>query len=256
MAKLELNFLGSYAVSQDNLPLTGFESNKVRALLCYLAIESGRPHARETLAGLLWPDWPNSSARSNLRYALADLRKTIHDRQADPPILLITRNTLQFNPQCDYRLDVDEFNSLASIPEGADEDGIEPLERAFELYKGEFLDGFSVPEAAPFEEWARLKREQLHRQYLGLLGSLAAAQERSGEVSLALPYAWRGVEFEPWHEAAQRQLMRLLALDGQRSAALAQYEACRRVLAQELDVEPSLETTQLYESIRDGTLDV
>jgi DNA-binding SARP family transcriptional activator len=49
-------------------------------------------------------------------------------------------------------------------------------------------------------------------------------------------------------------MMRLLAYTGQRSAALFQYEICRRVLAGELGVEPDAETTALYEQIRTGRL--
>jgi predicted ATPase len=49
-------------------------------------------------------------------------------------------------------------------------------------------------------------------------------------------------------------MMRLLALNGQRGAALVQYEKCRQVLAEELAVEPAVETTALYEQIRDGDL--
>ena len=91
MSKLELNLLGVFSASLDGSPATSFESNKVRALLAYLATESQRPHAREALATLLWLDWPDSAARSNLRYALADLRKAIGDQQAAPPFLLISR---------------------------------------------------------------------------------------------------------------------------------------------------------------------
>ena len=59
------------------------------------------------------------------------------------------------------------------------------------------------------------------------------------------------IALAPWQEEAHRTLMRLLAVDGRRSAALAQYETCRRALARELDVEPSAETIALYERIRD-----
>ena len=70
----------------------------------------------------------------------------------------------------------------------------------------------------------------------------------------ALPYAWRQVELEPWDEPAHRQLMRLLALNNQRSAALTQYETLRDQLAEELSVEPEEETTRLYERIRGGEI--
>ncbi|HSF80661.1 MAG TPA: winged helix-turn-helix domain-containing protein, partial [Anaerolineales bacterium] len=113
MAHLEMEFLGLFRASLGENPLTEFESSKVRALLAYLAVEAQRPHSRERLAALLWPDWPESAARSNLRYALADLRKVIGDRTAKPPFLHISREAIQFNTGSEHWLDVTEFSSLS-----------------------------------------------------------------------------------------------------------------------------------------------
>ena len=109
MPRLTLSFLGCFQVSLDDRPVTDFKSNKVRALLAYLAVEADRPHRREALAGLLWPDWPDRDALSNLRYALASLRRTLGDHTAEPPFLLITPHTIQFNPASDHWLDVAEL---------------------------------------------------------------------------------------------------------------------------------------------------
>jgi DNA-binding SARP family transcriptional activator/tetratricopeptide (TPR) repeat protein len=253
MSKLKLDFLGTFRAVLDSTPASGFESNKVRALLAYLVVEAQRPHSRETLAALLWPDWPDSAARSNLRYALADLRKTIRDQQADPPFLLISHDAIQFNLASDYCLDVAEIAALASNTGGEDE--IERLGRALELYQGEFLEGFSVSDAAPFDDWARLKREQMHRAYQQGLHRLVEMLERSGELERALPYAWRQVEVEPLDEGAYRQVMHLLAHSGRGGEALAQYEVCRDILQKEFGAAPSAETTGLYEQIRSGELE-
>jgi DNA-binding SARP family transcriptional activator/tetratricopeptide (TPR) repeat protein len=249
MSHLGMEFLGGFRVTQDGIPLTNFESNKVRALLAYLAIESQRPHPRSSLAALLWPDWPDRSALSNLRYALSDLRKATGDRRADPPFLLISREAIQFNLESDHSLDVAEFTQLSDGPE------VERLEQAVSLYKGEFLEGFSVGDAAPFEDWARLKAEQLHRTFLESLHLLAECLECGGEVGRALSYARQGAAAEPLDERAQRQVMHLLALSGRRSEALAQYEACREFLDNELGASPSAETTRLYEQILAGELE-
>jgi len=85
MAHLSLSLLGPFQASLDGEPVTDFESTKVRALLAYLAVEANRPHRRDVLAGLLWPDWPDRDALSNLRYALSNLRQVIGDRTAQPP---------------------------------------------------------------------------------------------------------------------------------------------------------------------------
>src|SRR5512139_2811723 len=105
MARLSVSCLGPFQVTLDGQPVTNFKSNKVRALLAYLAVEADRPHRREVLAGLLWPEWPDRDALSSLRYALSNLRQVIGDHTADPPFLLISRDSLQFNTASDHYLD-------------------------------------------------------------------------------------------------------------------------------------------------------
>jgi DNA-binding SARP family transcriptional activator/predicted ATPase len=253
MAHLSLSLLGSFQVTLDGQPVTGFKSNKERALLAYLAVEADRPHRREALAGLLWPDWPDRDALSNLRYALSNLRQVIGDRSAEPPFLLITRDTLQFDRASDCWLDVALLEEVVAAGK-AQPGALDQLERAVALYRGSFLEGFSVSDSAGFEGWVLLTRERLARQVLAALHHLAAAYEQRGEYEQAQRWAWRQIELEPWDEAAHQQVMQTLALSGQRSAALAQYETCRRQLSEELGVEPSPETTRLYEQIRDGRL--
>jgi DNA-binding SARP family transcriptional activator len=249
MARLSLSLLGPFQVTLDGQPVTDFKSNKIRALLTYLAMEADRPHRREVLAGLLWPDWPERDALSNLRYALSDLRRAIGDRTAEPPFLLITRGTLQFDAASDHWLDVAVFMDLTSNLEDPP-----ALEQAIVLYRGSFLEGFSIRDSAAFEEWTLFAGERLARQMSSALHHLAATYEQQGEYHRAESFARQQLELEPWNEGAHRQLMRALALDGKRSVALAQYQTCRRLLAKELAVEPAAETTALYEKIRDGTL--
>jgi DNA-binding SARP family transcriptional activator/predicted ATPase/energy-coupling factor transporter ATP-binding protein EcfA2 len=259
MAHLSLSFLGSFQATLDGQPITDFKSNKARALLAYLAVESDRAHRREVLAGLLWADYPNREALSNLRYTLSSLRGSIRDRarakdpDAQPPFLLIARDTLQFNTASDYWLDVTAFTQ--AVEAESDSPSVsDQLQEAVALYRGGFLEGFSVADSPPFEEWALLTRERLARQVSSALLHLATACEQRGEYDQAQSHAWRQTELEPYDETAHQQLMRTLALGGQRSAALAQYETCRRRLAEELNVEPSPETTRLYEQIRSGEL--
>ena len=247
MAGLSIFLLGPFQVTLDGHLVTGFESAKVKALLAYLAAEAERPHARETLVGLLWPDYPHRSALNNLRSALANLRQTIGDRQAQPPFLLISRDTLQFNTASDYSLDL---SGLQDLPGRS----IDQLEGAVSAYRGTFLDGFSLGDSPPFEEWMLYKREQVNRQLLAALQRLAAHYEGCGDYQQAIDNAYRALELEPWHEEAHRQLMRALAFSGQRSSALMQYETCSRVLMQELGVAPERETTELYDCILADTL--
>src|SRR5262249_38743332 len=148
----------------------GFGYDKVRALLAYLAVEAEHSHRRDALAGLLWPDQPEAVARKSLRVALSTLRQTLGDAAARPPFLLISRDTIQFNPASDYTLDVTSFTNLLhecerhSHPAGTlCEACTARLAQAVALYRGDFLHQISVRDSMAFEEWALLMRERLHR---------------------------------------------------------------------------------------------
>ena len=253
MARLSIWLLGPFKAELEGEALNGFRSDKVRALLSYLAVEVHRPWGRSTLAGLLWPDFPEQAALSNLRNALSNLRRVLGDSSAQPPFLRISPDTIQFNPDGDTWLDVNAFLELAPKTGAVsyDQVNIEQLERALALYQGEFLEGFSVASAS-FEEWLLATRERLRERVLQTLRLLVIADETSNNLTAALDYTRRWIDLEPWDEAAYRHRMQILAADGQRSAALTLYdELCAR-LAQDLGVAPEPETVQLCERVRSG----
>jgi predicted ATPase/DNA-binding SARP family transcriptional activator len=257
MPQLALQLLGPFQATLDERPLTGFESNKVRALLAYLAVEADRPHSRDELIGLLWPDQPDATARANLRQALANLRSAIGDRTSDKPFLSTTSDSIQFNRTELCTIDVVVFTELLAACKAHVHRRLETcrscaqrLQQAVELYRGDFLAQFVQSGSEAFEEWALIQRERLHREVLDALYVLAEHHDRRSEYDRMRQYAARQLELDPWREEAHRQLMRALALSGQRSAALAQYEVCRRVLADELSAEPSQETVTLQARIK------
>jgi DNA-binding SARP family transcriptional activator len=250
VARLSIRLLGPFDVTLDGEPVTGFASDKVRALLAYLAMTPDRAHRREALAGLLWPNYPERSARASLRNALGNLRRSIFDHDASPSYLIITRQTIQFNRDCDYWLDAAEFSSLLATKPATSE----ALEQAAALCRGAFLHGLSTPASGAFEEWLRLTREQISRQVGDVLRMLLRQHMERGAFERALPYALQQVELDPWDEDARSQLMQALARSGQRKAALNQYESLRQALASDLGIDPGPDTTLLYEKIRDGEI--
>jgi predicted ATPase len=261
MARLSLSLLGAVQVNRDSAAVTTFDSDKVRALLLFLAVEAQQPHRRETLVGLLWPESAEAAARRSLNQALYNLRQSIGDQTATPPYLHIHREALQFNTASDHALDVATFTRLLDTCNTHKHQRIETclacaqrLQQAVALYRGSFLEQFFVADSEAFEEWTLLKREALHRRALQALAQLAAHSEQRGEYEAARRYAARQIELDPWREEAHRQLMRALALNGERSAALNQYETCRRVLADELGVEPAEETLALHKQIQRGEI--
>jgi len=241
-AKTELSLLGPVAITLKGERVSGQVPAKSQALLCYLAA-TGRRHSREKLAGLLWGDMPEARAKANLRKSLSTLRQVLGDA------LIITRQTVAFNHDSDYWLDVEAFES-ALAEDNADPETLQALREAVDLYRGEFLEGLSVRQALGFEEWILGERERLRQLVLQALHRLSVAYAVRGEVATAIEYTNRLLALEPWQEEAHRQLMTLLARSGQHSAALAQYETCRRILAEELGVEPLPETQALYHRLK------
>ncbi len=261
MSHLSIDLLGQLQVSVEGNPIQALESPKVRALLAYLVMEAAQPQSRTYLIGLLWPDYPEESARHNLRQALYNLRSLIGDHDSSPPYFLVTRETIQFNKESDHFLDIEQFNRYFFTCEEhlsrCKEDCSTRAERLGEmvkLYRGEFLKQLYVEGSAEFEEWTLVHRESLHQRVLEAHCYLANYYELHGDFKAARQHATRQLELDPWREEAHRQMMRALALDGLRSAAIEQYDTCRSLLSKELDVEPSPKTRELYNQIRLGTL--
>ncbi|MCS7179511.1 MAG: BTAD domain-containing putative transcriptional regulator [Anaerolineae bacterium] len=259
MARLEIALLGPFQVTLDREPVTRFETAAARLLLAYLVVHAGRPIPREALADLLWPERPRTDALHALRQTLIRVRRALGEPEGAPGFLQVTPQSVAFDAQSDYWLDVDAFTGLMAAVRRhshrrltACRSCMRQLTRAAELYRGELLHGF-YPEGLPFQEWLVMERESLHRQAMEAFFHLANYHGQRGEYAQAQYYARRQLEAEPWCEEAQRQLMMALAASGQRSAALAQYAACCRILAGELGVEPEPETRWLYEQIRAGT---
>ncbi len=223
---------------------------------------------RDTLATILRPDRSERDALSNLRYTLASLRRTLGDASATTHFLLVDHDTIQFDT-ADVQLDVADLERLVAsalrrpatwaggqAPSTPSPDATRrELRAAVALYRGNFLDGFWVEGAGPFEEWVVVRREHIAQQVMAALGWLTADAERRGAFRDAQSYARQQAEFEPWNEEAQRALMRAFALDGQRTAALHQFQTYCRILQDELGVPPSDETIALHEAIRAGEFD-
>jgi DNA-binding SARP family transcriptional activator/predicted ATPase len=240
---LKLYFLGSPRI-QRNGRLTEADTRKATALLAYLAL-TGEPQTRDTLAALLWPDFDDSRAKAALRRTLSALKSSIG---AEP--LLISRDRLGLQMDAIW-CDVLQFQQL--LANGSD---VTALETAVtDLYRDDFLTGFSLRDSLPFDEWQLQQAQHLQRELSRALEQLIGYYQTQGQYENAIDHAHRWLQLDLLHEEAHRQLMQLYAWSGQRSAALQQYRDCVRILEEELGVPPLAETTQLYQAIQEERLE-
>lgn len=245
---LELLLLGPLKISIEEKPVSNLVSLKAKALLAYLAVER-RPVPRSTLAGLLWSDLPEQEARRNLRVEISKLRRALD------PYLSFTHQDGMLKPGASIRADLYEFEeTLAALQGRASNISLSQLARGSGLYRADFLSGLQVRGAPLFEEWLALERERLRQAAVALLDRLVELAIQQKDWASGLSAARQSLAIDNWRETSHRQLIHLLALSGDRPAALAQFEATRRTLVQELGIEPGPETLALQQQIRAGVL--
>lgn len=254
-ARVGLTLLGGAEIRLGASPVR-MESSKIAALLAYLALQP-TPQTRQRLMLLFWGSLRESRAAANLRRALWEIRRKLAAPPA-PDILVATPEKVCFNRQRAHWVDVDELGAGVMEVRGlpgrrqAAWDAVERVDRALSFYKGELLEGILIDDAPEFEEWLLSERERLKSMATQAMFILARIHRDSGRLAEGLWQAERVLSIDPWHEEAHRLVMELQARSGQTAVALRQFETCRRVLAEQLQVSPSAETLALYEKIKLG----
>ncbi len=218
-------------------------------MLAYLALYGNRPHPREELIALFWPDADTEQGRTSLRTALASLRRQLEPSGVEAgAVLLADRQSVRLRPEA-FTTDVAEFEKLiAQSRSGEPSAQIECLRRAAALYRGDLLPGY-------YDEWAAQERERLSEARFDALRRLSEALEARGEYAPAVEFARRVVQANPLDEAAHATLIRLYIAQQKPSAAQRQYQELERILREELDVAPSPDVQALLQSLHTGAPD-
>jgi predicted ATPase/DNA-binding SARP family transcriptional activator len=228
---LEIRMLGQFNLRQDGVPIE-LPSRPARTLLAYLLINLGIHHSRERLAGLLWPDSSEGNARKNLRQALWHLRKSIGDHH-----LLVDRVSIAFNVKSEFWLDI----GLMEDPLNQD------LEIVVSAYEGELLPGF-------YEDWVLLERDRMAAAYERQMQRLIDQCIQEQRWNDVIKWSERWIAQGQIPEAAFRALMSTYAAVGELSKVEAVYQRCGEALQQDIGVDPSEETTQLYQCLLSGEI--
>jgi WD40 repeat protein/DNA-binding SARP family transcriptional activator len=230
---VEFRFLGQFALHLDGEPVR-LTSRPAQSLLAYLCLHAGKTFRREKLAGLLWPETSESNARNNLRQALWRIRKALEDQDC----LLADDLSIAFDARAPYWLDVEVLTQpLPSNPTPAD------LAQTVAVYGGELLPGF-------YDEWTMLERERLQAVFERRMGQLLELLAAERDWTQTVGWAERWIALGNTPETAYRSLMIAHAALGDLAAMSAAYQRCVEALWRDLGVEPSEQTTTLYEQLR------
>jgi TolB-like protein/DNA-binding SARP family transcriptional activator len=239
MGDLRLKVFGGFKIetaSGDAVPL---RQRRAQALLGYLAMNAGQEQRRDKLASLLWSRSDDEHARQSLRQTIRELRKLAP--LADHAGLVFTSDAMTIEPD-ELPVDVADFKTL--LANGS----IECLEKALDIYSGEFLDGLDINEPV-YEEWLIEARRGLNDAVLQAMLKLLDAYQRDDAVEASLRIARRILSVDKFQETAHRAVMRCLDRLGRRTEAIQHYNACLETLKSELGVDPSEATVSLYQDI-------
>ncbi len=240
-SRLQIRLLGEFQLLYNDQSIVGLHADRPQSLLAFLLLHRGVPQSRRHLAFLLWPDSTEGQARTNLRNLWHTLRRTLPEADT---YLLSDSATVQWQLQADYDLDVARYEAaLKEAKQAGAPDLIRRcLETAVSLYQGDLLPG-------NYDDWIIPIREELRQKYLAALHQLVALLEQQQAYREAARYCQILLQQDPFDETAAIQLMRLQALNGDRSSVRRTYETLVGVLERELGVEPAAATQEAYSQL-------
>ncbi len=207
--------------------------------LFFLLLQFPQGLTREQIGAIFWPEHTPERLEPAFRSTLYRLRRAV-----TRDCVLFQDGLYRFNGTSAVSFDVREFESLLDQAETAasTEKAMTCLEAACQLYRGDYLQD-------SYEDWCGLERERLRSRSLAALEKLAALYTLKGRLAPALALYQRLVKADPYHEDAQRELIRAYFLLGDRAAAIRQYQALVKLLQEELGLRPHPETEALYKEI-------
>jgi TolB-like protein/DNA-binding SARP family transcriptional activator len=236
---LQLQLLGPMCV-HINSGEAFLAARKSRALLAYLALKRGAPVPRQTLLGLLWGSRSEDQARASLRQTLSALRKELGPLSER---FLITFNDSVSLEAAGVWVDVHALDAAIQNPATA------TLESVAILFRGDLLEGLELSEAT-FDQWLLAERERTRSQMLRVWHAMVNEQEKNNRIEDAITNCAKALALDPLQESMHRLLMGLYMKQARHDAALAQFEHCRRTLANQLHAMPEQATLELVAEVK------
>ena len=247
--ELRICTFGHFALSVRNrdLAVGKWQRKKALGLLKYLVTHLGRAIHRERLIELLWPEADESRGWERLKVTMYFLRHQLRAAGLRQNVVETAGMAYVLKHEAVW-VDAVAFDTLVTKGRAQQHqqrwaEAIDCYQQAQHLYRGDYL------EEDLYTDWCDEERERLRETYLEMLASMAESYAELGRFAEAAQTCRTALVREPCDESVHRALMRYLVRLGRTDRAVAQFDQCRRLLAQELDVEPTSATQRLYQQI-------
>lgn len=248
---LTIKVLGHVEIYRDpSKPFApdAWTTRRARDIFCYIATRKHRRVPKDVLIEAFWGNEPFEAIEKNFHPTISHIRKALNSRQAFKQNFIVFRDgAYQLNPEFSYKIDTEDFLEHIAAAEAAkrDKNDVElrrNLEGAYDLYRGEFMGGL-------YEDWAEEQRHFYQDQFSRVLNALAKLSVADKRWTDALKYAEVILKIDPYREDLHRLVMRVLAAQSKPAAVKKHYEDMSALLKDELGIEPSAETRNLYKEL-------
>lgn len=250
-ADLGVCCFGPFRTYQRDQPVQEWVSRKGKSIFKYLIAYRDRPVSKEVLMDLIWPDTSPEAARNNLNVAIYGLRQSLRQAGLPESAILYQDDCYLINPELTLWVDVEAFS--AHVAQGRDDEkngnmlaAMREYRLAEALYTGDYL------EEDRYEDWPLAERQSLKETYMAVVQRLCQSYYEQGDFTACVAEAHKVLAADSCREIAHRWIMLCYAQQGQRYLAIRQYQDCVDALDDELGIEPSPETTRLYQDILAG----
>jgi LuxR family maltose regulon positive regulatory protein len=251
LTDLTVKVLGPAEIFRDaSMPFAAdaWTTRRARDIFCYIATRKNRRVAKDILIEAFWGDEDPATIEKNFHPTISHIRKALNSRQPLKQNFIVFRDgAYQLNPQFTYRIDSEEFMDRIAAAEASkkekDDAGLrQNLEAAYELYRGDFLEG-------SYDDWAEEQRHFYQEQFSRVLNGLAKIAVAEKQWNAALKYSSEILRLDPYREDLHRLTLKVLSAQGKPAAVKKHYEDMQRVLKDELGIEPSIETVNLFKEL-------
>lgn len=245
---LRIQMLGKFSVTKDHIHYDDKLSSKLVGLLSFLLMNASREVSRDKILSYLWPDSNEDAAKSNLRFNLWNLRKTLPLDRKGEELVIIGKDSCRINENYEFYCDRMELDSFRSCSDHS----VEELERLKDLFLGDYLEGLYLRNCNEFNELILFERVSLQNRQVEILKSLLAVYEEAGRMEEGIQILTEMEAIEPYNESFAWKVMDLYARAGNRAAALRYYKKFENSLRRHLNIAPNDELKSLYGALQEN----
>lgn len=248
---LTVKLLGPIEIYRDvdnPIPAEAWTTRRARDIFCFIASSPHNQAKKDIVIEEFWRDEDPKTIEKNFHPTISHLRKALNSKQAfKQKFILFREGSYKLNPELSYSIDTEEFENFIMAAEKAKkakDNGRfrENLEKANELYRGEFMSGV-------YDDWAEDRRNYLEEQHLRILTALSKISYNEQKWAKASKHIKQILKKDPFREDMQRLQLKVLSAQGKRGAIREHFEHFEKLLKDELGVAPAPETVDVYNEL-------